>query len=304
MGLIYFPATYAHNNFAFNQHLPADGTENTAYLDATVILEQLLENAGYRDLRDPLHLAVGGTFGRVHKGLKVWDATGSIIVPEASNLDRYAAMDDRVRALRAAFDPYLCLRDAPAAEGAFQLAFSEATADTANYPAKRIPMQIYARPIGQPYVAEALGERGERKYRITLIAADPRTYSQAEQTLALSAGTPSGSMNNAGNHPSPLKVTVTMDGAGSASFTISRASVAFVVDLSGFALNDVLTIVMEQSAIYGRGRYITKNGTENARLKTSAASTWLDAPVGASTVTISNTTNVRSCVLNWYHAWS
>lgn len=301
MGAIYFPAAFAHGSFAFNAHLNSDGTENQANVLATVRLDQIQENPGFRDLHDPLHLAQGGSLGRVHKGFKVWEATGAIVVPEGSNASRYALVDDKVRAMRAAFDPSICYRDSPTTDGAYLFTFTEATADTGTYATGRIPLQFWARPVGQPFIVDRLGARGSRPFRLDLLAPDPRTYEQTEQTLST---TTSGSVLNRGDSAAPLKAVITMNGAGSSTFTIARGGVSFILDLSGTSNLDVITVVFETCAPYGRGRYITKNGTENARLKTSAASTWLDVPVGSTTFTISNPTHVASCVLSWYSARS
>lgn len=299
---IYYPSTFAHGSFGFNAELNADGTVDTADLLNTARLDRILENPGFRDLHDPYHLTQGGQLGRVHKGLRVLEFQGKVIVPEGSNATRYASMSDKVRAMRAAFDPSICYRDSPSTDGAYQYTFTEPTADTTHYPTGLMSLQYWLRPVGQPFIAEQRGERGQRDFRIPMLAADPRAFEQTESTLSTIT---SGSVINLGNTAAPLKVTVTMNGAGNAAFTITRAGVAYILDLSGMVNNDVVVVLMEKSAPYGsRGRYITKNGTENATLKTSAASTWLDAPVGTTVFTMTNTTNVRSCVFNWFSAWA
>lgn len=300
--MLFYPASYAHGSFTFNAHLNSDGTRKNISMFNSFVITEVLENPAFRDLRDPYHLTQGGQLGRVHKGMRVLQLTGHLVTPDAT---QRASMGDGVRSFRAAFDPSICYRDSPSTDGAYALTFTEDTTDTSNWPSGRMPMQYWVRPVQQPFLAERVDDRGWRNWRVALVAADPRAYGQSEQTLSLTPAGATGNLVNLGNTAAPLKATVTMNGAGSASFTITRSGVAFVVNLSGFANNDVLIVIMEKAAPYGaRGRYITKNGTEAASLKTSAASTWLDVPVGTTSVTISNTANVRTCVLSYYHAWA
>jgi hypothetical protein len=294
--VLLYPVTFGHNSYAFNAHLNADGTPNEANVLATSVLDEMLENAAYRDLRDPYHLTQGGQLGRVHKGMRVIQLVGRLQVPD---LTQEASLSDAGRLLRAAFDPYICYKDSPSTDGAYQLQFQEPTLDTATYATGRILLQYWARPVQQPFLAEKLDDAGIRAFRIALVAADPRVYEQSAQSLSTLT---SGSVVNRGNTAAPLKATITMTGAGNAAFTINRGGVSFILNLSTMVNLDVVVVVFETCAPYGRGRYITKNGVENATLKTSAASTWLDAPVGSTTFTISNTGGVGSCVLAWYSA--
>jgi hypothetical protein len=297
--VLYYPASYAHGPFSFNAHLNADGSRNDAAMFNTFAMDEIIENPVYRDLRDPYHLTQGGQLGRVHKGMRVIQISGHVQEPDAS---QHASLADAVRTYRAAFDPSICYRDSPSSDGAYPFTYVEDTTDTLNWPSGRMALQYFLRPVQQPFLAERINDKGWRSWRVAMLAGDPRAFSQAEQSLSTLT---SGNAVNIGNTAAPLKITVTMNGAGSASFSITRASVTCVFDLSGFANNDVLIVLCEKSAPYGaRGRYITKNGVEAASLKTSAPSTWLDVPVGTTSFTISNTTNVRTCVLNWYHAWA
>jgi len=300
--MLFYPASYAHGSFAFNNHLNADGTRKNAGMFNSFAIREVIENPAYRDLRDPYHLTQGGQLGRVHKGMRVIQLSGHVVVPDAS---QHASLADQGRIFRAAFDPAICYRDSPSTDGAYAFTYTEDTLDTGNWAGGRIPLQYFLRPIQQPFLAEKVDDGGWRDWRLAMLAADPRAYGQTEQLLTLTPGSPAGNVTNLGNTAAPLQATITMTGAGSASFTIARASVSFILNLSGFVNTDVCVVLFEKSAPYGaRGRYITKNGTENATLKTSAASTWLDVPTGATSFAISNTTNVASCALRWYHAWA
>lgn len=290
---------FGHNSFVINEHFNTDGTIDTAKVQNTIVVDERESQPEFRDLRDAYHLAVGGGLGRVHKGLAGLRMSGRIMVPDAS---QQASLADRERAFRAAFDPWLCYRDSPTTEGAYALDFSEVTADTATYPTGRISLRYYMRPDRAPRVTENLKDRASRLFALSLVAADPRLYEQAEQTLSLTPASASGNVVNRGTVPAPMKATITMGGAGHASFTITRSGVAFILDLSGTVNGDVVVVVFETCAPYGRGKLVAKNGVSAFALKTSSPSTWLDAPVGTTSFAISNHTNVTSCLLAWHSA--
>lgn len=294
---------WAHNSFVLNEHVNADGTIDQTKLRDTYVLDERRSEAAFRDGRDPYHLAQGGSLGRSHKGMAFWRLKGRILVPDRQPGLMSGEMEDKERALLAAFDPYLCTLDSPSTDGAYALDWTEPTQDTGNFPTG-IPIRIYARPTLQPMVLELTKDRSVRDFALGLVAGDPRKYHQTESTLALSAGTPSGNVINRGNVPSALKATIVMSAPGHASFTIARGGVSFILNLSTMVNTDQIVVLFEPSGPYGRGRYITKNGTENAALKTSAVSTWLDAPVGTTNFAISNTTGISSVTLAWRHAWA
>ncbi len=292
------PATFAHGSFAFNAHRNADGTANAANAQNTVIIDRRRWVPSFREGRDAYHLATGGSLGRAHKGIAQLLLWGRIIVPTATQV---ASLADKESAMLAAFDPDLCYRDSPTTDGAYAFDFSEPTTDTTTYPAGYIPLRYYLRPMGPPSIDED-GDQARRLFALGLLAADPRRYEQSEQTLALNAGTPSGNVVNRGTVPAPLKVTLAMTGAGVSNFTITRAGVAFVLNLSGMVNGDTVVVVMETCAPYGEGRKITKNGAAAFSLKTSSPSTWLDAPVGTTSFSISDGTGIGSCTFAWRSA--
>lgn len=291
--------TFGHNSFVFNEHLDTVGVADRSKVNNTVVLDTRDIQTGFRELRDPYHLTTGGALGRSHKGFTHIALAGRILVPNASQL---ATASDRERALLAAFDPPLCYRDSPTSEGAYNFDFSDPTTDTTTYPSGWIPLRYYCRPEARPKVSEKLADGTVRPFQLGLLAADPRAYEQAEQTLSLTPGTPAGNVLNRGTVPAPMKMTIVMAGAGSASFTVTRSGVAFILNLSGMVASDVVVVLFETSGPYGTGKYITKNGASNFALKTSAPSTWLDAPVGTNSFSITNTTNVTSCTLAWRSA--
>ena len=293
-----YPASFAHGAYAFGAHLNADGTPYRANAQNTTTIDRRESAPQFREGRDAYHLATGGQLGRSHKGFHLVRLNGRIIVPDAS---QQATLADKEAAFRAAFDPELCYRDSPSTDGAYAFDFSEPTADTVTYPSGRRAMRYYARPMAHPTVIEELGQTSLR-YALGLICPDPRCYEQTEQTLSLTPASASGNLVNRGNVPAPLKATITMAGAGNAAFTLTRGGVSFILNLTSTVAAQVVVVVFETCGPYGVGRKITKAGADAFSLKTSSPSTWLDVPVGTTAVTMTNHTNVTSCVLSWYSA--
>jgi hypothetical protein len=286
-----FPASYAHKTFAFNSHRNADGTPNESNVNTTVTIDARSIVTGFRDLRDPLHLAQGGSLGRVHKAMTLVRLAGRI---EAPDITQQKSISDREREMLVAFDPYICYTDSPSTDGAYAFDFTEPTADSTNYPAGHIHLRYYCRPTERPAMEERVGENGWRGYTLALVAPDPRCYEQTLGSLSLTPGAPTGNVINTGNVPGPLRLTLTMAGNGSGSFTIN----GFVLNLAASGSSTVIAN-METCGPFGRGRRITKAGADAFSMKTSSATTWLTAPVGTTSFTISNTTNVTSCLVEW-----
>lgn len=291
--MLLYPASYAHGSFAFNAHLNADGTPNEANANNTVVIDARSIATGYRDMRDALHLAQGGSLGRVHKNMTLIRLAGRIEAPDST---QPSSISDKERAMLAAFDPYLCYLDSPASDGAYAFDFSEPTTDTGNYATGRIGLRYYCRPTERPAMDERIGENGWRGFALSLLAPDPRCYEQTLGSLTLTPGAPTGNVINKGNVPSPLQITLTMSGNGSASFTIN----GFVLNLAACGASTIV-VNMETCGPFGRGRRVTKGGVDAFSLKTSSVSTWLTAPVGTTSFTITNTTNVTSCVVAYGH---
>ena len=291
--------TYAHNTFVFNEHYNTNGTVDYSKINNTVLIDQRSIDVGFRDLRDPYHLTTGGALGRVHKNFTTIRLSGRILVPDATQA---TTAGDRERAMLAAFDPALTYRDSPSTEGAYAFDFSEPTTDTATYATGLIPLRYYARPAARPRMTETLNDGTVRGFDLALVAADPRAYEQTEQTLTLTAGSPTGNVVNRGTVPAPLKATIVMSGAGGATFGIARSGVTFVLNLSTMVNTDAVVVVFETCGPYGDGRTIAKNGASAFGLKTSAPSTWLDAPVGTTSFSITDGTGITSCILRWRSA--
>jgi hypothetical protein len=208
-------ATFGHKSFVMNSHLPG----NPPVLDRTLVqnhigIDRLVIRPQFRDLKEPLHLAQGGTAGRVHKGMLSMQAQGRIEVPNATQA---ASMEDQEKALRLAFDPYECYRDSPTTDGVYPLSWLEPTLDTTNYASGWMPVTRYVRPVAQPETEWSITDQSYRQWSVGLVAPDPRLYGT---TLGSLAGSASSTVVNKGTVSGPLRVTLTMSGAGHAFFQI------------------------------------------------------------------------------------
>jgi hypothetical protein len=291
--------TFGHKTLVLNEHWTTDTppVQDSAHLTDTTTVDRLLVRPQYRDTRDALHLATGGTPNRVHKGILLLQMSGRLLVPAGSH---EKSLTDREMALRLALDPYECYRDSLTSNGVYALDWKEPTADATNYPAGWIALRRYARPLAQPETSWLVNDSAVRQWTCAFCCPDPRLYETTGVSTTALAGA-SASLVNKGNIPAPLQVTITMDGAGAANFSITRSSVAFALDLSGLSNNDVVVATMETCGPFGIGRSVTKNGAAAFSRKTSSASTWLDVPVGTTSFTQANATNVRSTVYGFYH---
>lgn len=292
-------ATFGHKSLILNEHYTAatPPVVDSSKLTNTVTIDRMIVRPQYRDVRDALHLGLGGSAGRVHKGMLMLSMSGRILTPAGS---QEATLADREMALRLALDPYECYRDSPSTDGVYAFDWQDPTTDTVNYASGWIAKRRYVRPLSQPETLEVANDAAVRTWSCGFVAPDPRLY---EQTLQSSTGAPgTRSLTNNGTVPAPLRVTLTMTGAGASNFTITRAGVSFILDLSGMANADVVIVVMETCGPFGRGRLITKNGVEVFTLKTSGLTTWLDVPSGATSFTVANTTNVGNLLYEFYHA--
>jgi len=294
-------ATYAHKTLVLNEHYSGDPPvfDRTKAQDH-IGIDRLVIRPQYRDTREALHLAQGGTAGRVHKGMLSMQAQGRIIVPNVSQL---ASLEDREKALRLAFDPYECYRDSPTTDGCYALSWLEPTLDTTNYPTGWMNVTRYVRPVAQPETQWTINDQSYRRWSVGLVAPDPRLYDTALGSALVTGGAWTASVVNRGTIPGPMRVTITMAAAGSATWFFMPAGVPTLeLNLSGMVNNDVVVVVMETCGPFGIGRSIKKNGAPAFGLKISGPTTWLTAPVGTTTFSISDATGISSILYEWGHA--
>lgn len=293
-------ATYAHKSLVLNEMWSGD----PPVLDRTKVqdhigIDRLIIRPKFRDTREALHLAQGGTAGRVHKGMLAMQAQGRILVPNATQA---ASLEDREKALRLAFDPYECYRDSPPSmDGVYALSWLEPTLDTTNYPTGWMPVTRYVRPIAQPETVWSVTDQSYRAWAVGLVAPDPRLYDTTLGSISVAAAGPA-SVVNKGTIPGPLRITIKMSAAGATNFTITRGGVSFILNLSGMVDTDEVLVIMETCGPFGIGKLVKKNGTAAFALKTSGATTWLDAPPGTTSFTHANTTGIASVLYEWGNA--
>jgi len=292
-------ATYAHKSLILNEHFVGNPPvlDRTKVKD-TIAVDRVVIRPRFRDTREALHLAQGGTGGRVHKGMLEMQAQGRVLVPDISQM---ASLEDRERALRLAFDPYECYRDSPATDGCYALSWLEPTLDTTNYPTGWMAVTRYVRPVAQPETQWSINDQSYRSWAVGLVAPDPRLYDTGSTSHTVS-GAGVATIINKGSIAGPLRVTITMAEAGASNFTITRSGVSFVLNLSGCVALDSIMVNMETCGPFGAGRSILRNGIPAFSLKTSGPTSWLDVPAGTTSFTQVNTTGVTSVLYEWAHA--
>jgi hypothetical protein len=219
-------------------------------------------------------------------GMEVYDARkiartilvrGAIRVPAT----RLARLTDRFELLAVAFDPALASLNNPTVNGFLAFDFSVLTEDTAtNYPDGIIPSRYYARALKPPDPMDARDGGTARAFELTMLCRDPRRYLQSTVTLA-GAGT---FANTKADYISWPTITITMSGAGSATYQLANSTVGRTLrlDLSGRANLDVVVVDMEQQKV-------TINGTENEGIVNATSQWWYMKP-GNNTITITNGT--------------
>lgn len=205
-----------------------------------------------------------------------------------------ANLYDLIKALANAFDPVKIAHD-NAADPFIAFDFSSPTADTANYATGYVPSRYYAVPlrIPDPVINYAVGDTAY--FDATLLLRDPRRYLQTATTQT-GAGTIA---NSLADYMSPATLTITMSGAGSATYSVTNTTtkdgaVALVLDLSGLSNGDVVVVDMDH-------RSITLNGASASSRYVSGNYFHID--VGNNVIAYANTSNASS-VLSFRRAFS
>jgi len=291
--------SFGHKSLVMNEQLDTASPPAPvpAKFNDTITVDRVILRPQFRDSREALHLAQGGTGGKVHKGLLSIQAQGRILIP---NLTQAASLEDRERDLRLAFDPYECHRDSPTTDGVYALSWQEPTLDTVKYPSGWMAVTRYVRPVAQPETTASINDLN-RQWAVGLMAPDPQLYDTVNGSVTVDAPLADTDLVNKGSVAGPLKVTVTMAAPGAPNFTIKRSDVSFVLNLSGMVVLDVVVVIMETCGPFGIGRKITKNGKSAFLLKTSGPATWLDVPAGTTTFKHANTTGIKDVKYEWGH---
>lgn len=215
-----------------------------------------------------------------------------IILIGAVRASTKGTLYDRLEELATAFDPALVAHNDPDGMGFRPLDFSVTTADTVTYPTGLIACRYYVRPEAalEPPFSQHQGLAVP--FVLSLIAADPRRYTQAVESL-----TGTGNADNSkADYWSWPTLTIAMTGAGSATFAIANAATAqtLTLDLSGLVNGDSVAVDMESRAI-------TVNGVDTPELYVSGDYFHLEP--GSNAITVTNDTNA-SPTLSWRPAFS
>lgn len=246
-----------------------------------------------RDQREPLHLRSGGDLGDASKTFRYVRVGGSI------RSATQAGLDDKVSALLQTFDIDECQAANPATEGISAFAFYSPTGSPPSGFTSPVQEKFLARPAGIPSIAQRRSSGLVLPFSIVLVCADPRRYLATATTVTLNAGNGfSAACPNwtslMGMAVDPL-VTITMAGAGSATFTLTINGVALILNLSGLAAANIVTVDVATGTI-------KVGSTHRADLRTSAVTTFPQIPRGGATATATNTANVTSVVVSYNQA--
>jgi hypothetical protein len=294
-------------SYTFNEHLDnITGNLIAGKAEDTTTIDEVVSTPSFRDIREALHLAQGGTLGAAYKGIRYLRVSGRIIVPASgSEIDAAARLADKERALRAVLDPYLCDLESPVTDGASQLTWREDTKLVTPY-GSPLPLTMWVRPTSQPTIAARLADRRTRTWSVIFAAPDPRIYIANIASLTLTPGSPTGGLTNYGTTPAPLRLAIaTSSSAAAANFTITIGGKSFIVNCNGVAPGTTVFVNCDPySGPFGRGRTILVGTTEAPDRRVSSPGSWLSVPPGNTTAQITNTSGIASCSLYWYHAWA
>lgn len=267
--------TVTYNGLSLN--VDSDSPDETYALDTVTVVPQYNTNIDQNPNAD------GSLLGPVHRTLLLVRIDGVVRAP---TLAKYA---ERVKNLVAAFDPAEVYAANESSDGAIALDFTTLTTDTTNYATGKVGSRYYARCRGLyvPVSSAFTGSAGF--FTAELVVPNPVRLAQALDTL-----TGAGSADTrAGNTKTWPTLTITMAGAGSATYAITVGSSSLTLDLSGRANGEVVVVDMENKSI-------KVDGAETQSLYVSGD--WFSLPDANNTVAYANTTNATS-VLSWRRAW-
>lgn len=266
-----------YNSLVLNN--PADDPLET-YEVNTVTIADAIDTVMDSDPSDD-----GSETGPVRKAMYVVRIDGVIRASTQKKLF------DKKKALAAAFDPALVARNNPTTFGLIALDFSTPTEDGA-FPAGFIPCRYYARARKMPIPPISVYTGTSAYFTVELLVADPRRYYQTQESKI-----GSGVATNSGDYQTWPTVTITMAGAGSATYSVDVAPDGYqplVLNLSGRANLDVVTIDM-------KNRKISVNGVETPSLYVSGE--YFPLSPGGNTIALLNIANATT-VTTWYRAWA
>lgn len=147
---------------------------------------------------------------------------------------------DKAQDLLAAFSPTVAYNADTANAGFLALDFTQPTADIATWPTSAypsgIPLRLYCRPTAVPAYSMRRDDQGgaaaaglAKPFRVSLIARDPRKYTQAQQSVTI--GTSNVTATNNGDYPTyPTLTLIAGATTGSTSVTIGANTLTVWID--------------------------------------------------------------------------
>lgn len=230
--------------------------------------------------------------GGIDFGSKI--SSGIIEFPLILYASSMGHMNDLIDDLKQAFNPQLVEDDPawgkgvlnfPAGDGFMPLKWTEELGTGTR------AVQIFVKPLEVPsFALDTTGGR-IREGKLRLRIEDPRKYSQ---TLGERVG--AGTVVNAGNYRTPIKITIGATGNTSPSLTITNTTTdESIVVSTPLALNQTLVIDT-------RHQSVKLNGVEK-RSMISSTSKWIHLKAGNNTISISNGGNC-TITINWFSAFA
>lgn len=206
-----------------------------------------------------------------------------------------AVVADYVRALCSAFDPGRVAfnNDDPF----LPLTYALPTADTTTYPSGTIALKVFVMPTEVPLTTTAQAGLGmSNRFRVTLIAKDPRSYLQTPVTR-----TDAGVLTYPTAYPSYPTITFSMSGAGATNWTVTNTSSrqgtkSLVLDLSGRSAGQAITVDFANQRVL-------VNGTHTQGIYVSGD--WWQVEYGTNTLVYANLTGMGTArTITAYPAFS
>ena len=269
-----------YNGLTLNN--PADAINNTYQIDSVTPATQ------FDTITDPSPGSDGMEAYNVFKAARLLTLKGVIRAPSV------AALYDKVKLLALSFDPAKITHENPSG-GFLKMTFSVPTLDLTDYSTGLVPSFYYARPRDIPEPTDSTLMGTDLPFKIDMLLIDPNRYYQT-QSSQTGAGAIANTLADYRSYPT---ITITMAGAGSATYTYGLtnsidAAVSLVLNLSSTVNTDVITVDPQNARIL-------KNGTDATGTFYVSGAYPLIEP-GTNTVTLTNVTNATT-VTTFYPAF-
>lgn len=241
------PIGWASGLVTFNEHLDADGVVDPTKVNDTYLVDRFdFSPIQFRDQRDGLHLLIGGDLGLVSSEFRFLRIGGFV---KAST---WAALEDRIAKLFAAFHPENAVAASPTTRGTRPLDFYSPTAEAPAGYSDPVRELFYGRPAGLPAVFERRGSGLAVPFALELVCTPPGRYMYAAESKVANAGNgwsvalPNWTAGQGYAVYPTLTLVLTSTGANDCTVRYVEGSVTtdLVLDLSGLSAS-AHTIVVE-----------------------------------------------------------